>query len=78
MIFTPTSDVKTNSKFPINTNYNNMLGYKWKNIENMTIDFFVCKLPNNLYNNIPYNKLKLETRQNIYILVSVCLYYEWE
>ena len=70
LIFTPTSKVKTNTKFPINTNYNNMLGYKWKNIENMTIDFFVCKLPKNLYTNIPYNKLKLEKNQNIYILFS--------
>lgn len=70
LIFTPSSKVKTNTKYPINTNYNNMLGYKWKNIENMTIDFFVCKLPKNLYTNIPYNKLKLEKNQNIYILFS--------
>jgi SAM-dependent methyltransferase len=70
LIFTPSSKVKTNVKFPINTNYNNMLGYKWKNIENMTIDFFVCKLPKNLYTNIPYNKIKLEKNQNIYILFS--------
>lgn len=73
LIFTPSSKVKTNTKHtknPINTNYNNMLGYKWKNIENMTIDFFVCKLPKNLYTNIPYNKLKLEKNQNIYILFS--------
>ena len=70
LIFTPSSKVKTNNKFPINTNYNNMLGYKWKDIKNMTIDFFVCKLPKNLYTNIPYNKLKLEKNQNIYILFS--------
>lgn len=70
LIFTPSSKVKTNTKFPINTNYNNMLGYKWKPSEHMTIDFFVCKLPKNLYTNIPYNKLKLEKNQNIYILFS--------
>ncbi len=70
LIFIPSSKVKTNTKFPINTNYNNMLGYKWKDIKNMTIDFFVCKLPKNLYTNIPYNKLNLEKNQNIYILFS--------
>ena len=70
LIFTPSSKVKTNTKFPINTNYNNMLGYKWKPAEHMTIDFFVCKLPKNLYTNIPYNKLNLEKNQNIYILFS--------
>lgn len=70
LIFTPSSKVKTNTKFPINTNYNNMLGYKWKPSEHMTIDFFVCKLPKNLYTNIPYNKINLEKNQNIYILFS--------
>ena len=47
-----------------------MIGYKWKPIEHMTIDFFVCKLPSNLYSNIPYNNLKLKQNEYIYILFS--------
>ena len=74
MIFIPNSKVtKSNdkkSKFRINSNYTNMVGYKWKPIEHMTIDFFVCKLPANLYSNIPYNKLKLKQNEAIYILFS--------
>jgi len=72
LIFVPTSNVsKSNSsKFKINNNYQNMVGYKWKPIEHMTIDFFVCKLPSNLYNNIPYNNIKLKQNQQIYILFN--------
>jgi hypothetical protein len=50
--------------------YSNMIGYKWKPIEHMTIDFFICKLPTNLYDNIPYKDIKLEEGDNIYILFS--------
>jgi SAM-dependent methyltransferase len=71
LIFTPNSNVKnTEHKYPINTNYNNMIGYKWKPIEHMTIDFYILKLPKNLYNFKPYNNLKLSTNDNIYILFS--------
>ena len=71
LIFVPNSHVKnTEHKYPINTNYNNMIGYKWKPIEHMTIDFYICKLPNNLYNNKPYSQYKLNKNDNIYILFS--------
>jgi len=74
LIFVPNSNItkgtNTSSKFKINSNYSNMIGYKWKPIEHMTIDFFVCKLPFNLYNNIPYNNLKLKQNDAIYILFS--------
>ena len=71
LIFVPTSKVSnTDSKFSSNDNYNNMIGYKWKPIEHMTIDFFVCKLPKNLYDNIPYNKLNVKNKDEIYILFS--------
>ncbi len=71
LIFVPNSNVtNTQSKFPINSNYNNMIGYKWKPAEHMTIDFYVCKLPKNLYTNIPYNKFKLKNNDVIYILFS--------
>ena len=42
-----------------------MIGYKWKPIEHMTIDFYICKLPNNLYNNKPYTNYKLNKLRNI-------------
>jgi len=71
LIFVPTSNVKNDqSRFGINSNYNNMVGYKWKPSEHMTIDFYVCKLPKNLYTNIPYDKLKLDKDDIIYILFS--------
>ena len=71
LIFVPNSNIKnTEHKYPINTNYNNMIGYKWKPIEHMTIDFYICKLPTNLYNNRPYSNLKLNKNDNIYILFS--------
>lgn len=71
LIFTPTSLVKNKfSKFPINTNYNNMIGYKWKPIEEITIDFYIKKLPKNLYNFTPYNNLNIKTNEIIYILFS--------
>lgn len=74
LIFIPNSKVtkssNSSSKFKINSNYMNMIGYKWKPIEHMTIDFFVCKLPSNLYTNIPYNNLKLKQNEYIYILFS--------
>jgi len=71
LIFIPNSKVnKEGSNFKINSNYNNMVGYKWKPIEHMTIDFYVCKLPSNLYTNIPYNNIKLKQNEYIYILFS--------
>lgn len=71
LIFTPSSEViNSNYKYKINTNYNNMIGYKWKPIEEVTIDFYIKKLPKNLYSNIPYNSLNLKTNDNIYILFS--------
>ena len=71
LIFIPNSNVQNkDTKFKINTNYSNMVGYKWKPIEHMTIDFFVCKLPKNLYTNIPYNNYKVKSNEFIYILFS--------
>jgi SAM-dependent methyltransferase len=71
LIFTPTSKVINKlSKYPINTNYNNMIGYKWKPIDEITIDFYIKSLPKNLYNNYPYNNYKLKSNENIYILFS--------
>lgn len=72
LIFVPTSNVlSTDNKkeyFKINTNYNNMIGYKWKPLEDLSIDFYICKLPKNLYNNIPYNSINLKKDEIIYIL----------
>lgn len=71
LIFIPNSNVyNKDSKFKINSNYTNMVGYKWKPIEHMTIDFFVCKLPKNLYTNIPYKNYKIKSNEFIYILFS--------
>ena len=71
LIFTPSSEVvNTNYKYKINTNYNNMIGYKWKPIEEVTIDFYIKQLPKNLYSNIPYNSLNIKSNENIYILFS--------
>ena len=71
LIFIPNSNVQNkDTKFKMNTNYSNMVGYKWKPIEHMTIDFFVCKLPKNMYTNIPYNNYKLKSNEFIYILFS--------
>lgn len=71
LIFTPSSNVlNSNYKYKINSNYNNMIGYKWKPIEEVTIDFYIKKLPKNLYSNIPYNSLNIKTDDIIYILFS--------
>lgn len=71
LIFTPSSDVtNSNYKYKINSNYNNMIGYKWKPIEEVTIDFYIKKLPKSLYSNIPYNSLNIKSNEVIYILFS--------
>lgn len=71
LIFVPNSNVKkSETKYVINTNYNNMIGYKWKPIEHMTIDFYILSLPKNLYNFKPYNQFNLSKNDNIYILFS--------
>jgi len=71
LIFVPTSQVSNSeTKYPINTNYNNMIGYKWKPIEHMTIDFYICLLPKHLYSYHPYKNLTLKSNENIYILFS--------
>jgi len=71
LIFIPNSNVKnTENKYPINTNYNNMIGYKWKPIEHMSIDFYIVQLPKNLYNFKPYNELNINKNDTIYILFS--------
>ncbi len=77
LIFTPTSKV-TNStiKYPINTNYNNMVGYKWKPIEEITIDFYIKKLPKNLYNTYPFNSYN--KNDIIYILFSGISKYDYD
>lgn len=70
LIFTPTSMVNNASyKYKINSNYNNMIGYKWKPIEEITIDFYIKELPKNLYNNYPYNEFDVKSK-TIYILFS--------
>lgn len=47
LIFTPTSNINTlqlhNKTISINTNYLNMIVYKWKPIELLTIDFYIKK-----------------------------------
>lgn len=79
LIFTPNSKVKDlNSKYPINTNYNNMVGYKWKPIEEITIDFYIKKLPKNLYNTYPYNNYNLTSEEYIYILFSGITKYDFD
>ena len=61
LIFVPNSNVTNiDNKYPINTNYNNMIGYKWKPIEHMTIDFYICLLPKHLYSYHPYKNLTLK------------------
>lgn len=71
LIFTPSSNVNNkNYKYKINSNYNNMIGYKWKPIEEVTIDFYIKLLPKNLYAHKPYNDIKLSNNEYIYILFS--------
>lgn len=70
LIFTPTSMVNnTTYKYKINSNYNNMIGYKWKPIEEITIDFYIKELPKNLYDHYPYNDFNTKSK-TIYILFS--------
>lgn len=71
LIFAPTSKALTSdTKYSINTNYNNMIGYKWKPIEHMTIDFYMCILPKHLYSFYPYKNITLKPNEQIYILFS--------
>jgi hypothetical protein len=71
LIFVPTSKVIIpSSKYSKNTNYNNMVGYKWKPHEHITIDFYIKKLPKSLYKTMPYKNLKLTDNDIIYILFS--------
>jgi hypothetical protein len=87
LIFTPANETKiyddTNIK-KINTNYNNMIGYKWKPIEHMSIDFYMVKLSNNIFNklqkNKPFNTLNTQLKKdsNIYILFSGISKYDFD
>ncbi len=71
LIFTPSSTaINSSYKYQINSNYNNMIGYKWKPIDEITIDFYVKKLPKNLYSHYPYNTLNIKSNSHIYILFS--------
>lgn len=70
LIFTPKSSVKGNSKYPINTTYSNMIGYKWKPAEHLTIDFWVKQVPKHIYTHIPFNSIKKIDDDNIYVLFS--------
>ena len=77
LIFTPTSKVINKaSKFPINTNYNNMIGYKWKPIEDITIDFYIKKLPKYLYDTYPFNNYN--KKDIIYVLFSGISKYDYD
>ena len=77
LIFTPTSKVVNKGlKYPINTNYNNMIGYKWKPIEEITIDFYIKKLPKNLYDTYPFNNYN--KKDIIYILFSGISKYDYD
>lgn len=77
LIFTPTSKVINKaSKFPINTNYNNMVGYKWKPIEDITIDFYIKKLPKHLYETYPFNNYN--KKDIIYVLFSGISKYDYD
>ncbi len=69
LIFTPTSLVSNTSKYKTNTNYNNMVGYKWKPIDEITIDFYIKELPKNLYDHYPYSEYSVKN-EKIYILFS--------
>lgn len=43
LIFTPNSNVINNNKKNANSNYINMIAYKWKPEEKLTIDFYIAK-----------------------------------
>ena len=71
IIFTPTSEARNrNIKFNTNTNYSNMVGYKWKPKEHMTIDFYVKKVPSNMLSHKPFVDVKDSKNKHIYVLFS--------
>ena len=72
LIFTPSSQISTlaihKNNYTVNSNYNNMVAYKWKPPHLLTIDFYIAKLPKSDYNKEPYSSLK--TSKNVYILCN--------
>jgi len=71
LIFTPTSKISEiniqNNTLQINSNYTNMIAYKWKPEHLLTIDFYIAELPKTDYNKEQYKNIKDE---KIYILCS--------
>lgn len=77
IIFTPSSEARNkNIKFNTNTNYSNMIGYKWKPIEHMTIDFYVKKVPDNILSHKPFSDVK-EKNKTTYVLFSGISKYDY-
>lgn len=76
LIFTPTSHlpIKTMRRgtktIPINTNYSNMICYKWKPIDKLSIDFFIAEVPIDIRKKPEYHALDKEPKKNMYILCS--------
>lgn len=76
LIFTPSSTLHTSmiqrgtKKVSINTNYSNMICYKWKPIEKLTIDFFIAAIPEHIRKKPEYAKFDMEPTQSMYILCS--------
>lgn len=70
LIFTPSSELSNLilnefKKDFINTNYRNMISYKWKPVSHLSIDFYIKKVKNNEYilcngvNKHDFDKLKM-------------------
>lgn len=76
LIFTPTSLLPITSMrrgtktIPINTNYSNMICYKWKPIDKLTIDFFIAEIPTDIRKKPEYVNLDNEPKKHMYILCS--------
>lgn len=78
LIFTPNSSVINENKKYINQDYINMLAYKWKPEDKITIDFYIAKsLSKNKkeyilcsgINTNDYNKLQIELIDNYYKII---------
>jgi len=77
LIFTPSSNIK-NDKNSINQTYSDMLGYKWKPEDKITIDFYIAKsLDKNKndyilcsgINKKDYEKLQIQLISNYYKII---------
>ena len=74
LIFTPSSymsNIMINQKMEsmVNTQYYNLISYKWKPEDKLSIDFYIAKIPDNIIKKNEYKNF-IKPNEQLYILCS--------